>query len=236
MALQHGQLLIRTTSISVSYTRRISTLRRKKFAALRDVSLEVTAGESLGIIGRNGVGKTTLLKVLASIIIPDSGTIENLGASTAMLAQQVGFVQEASGMTNILLSGLLLGYSHEQIRNHMDDIIEYSELGDFIAQPVKTYSAGMRARLGFSICYHLHSDVLMIDETLGAGDFEFRQKSSQSMREKIKSEQTVVLVSHDTGVIQNLCDRAIWLEDGTTKIQGDAKSVVAAYHDHYRKK
>lgn len=227
----HGQLLIRAQNIAVIYNRATSLFRKDPFTALKDVSLDLHAGESLGVVGRNGVGKTTLLKVLADIIRPDLGTVKNFGATTAMLSMQAGFDQYASGRTNILLSALLLGYSEDEIRDRMDDIVAYAELGDFIDQPLVGYSAGMRARLGFSVCYFLEPDVLLIDEALGAGDVEFRRKSAQAMKEKIVSDQTVVLVSHEAKTIRNLCDRAVWIEDGKSVMEGDAAAVVKAYEN-----
>jgi lipopolysaccharide transport system ATP-binding protein len=236
MSWKHGQLLVRARNVAVIYNRANSLFRRDPFWALKDVSLDLHAGESLGVVGRNGVGKTTLLKVLADIIRPDRGMVENLGATTAMLSMQAGFDQFASGRTNILLSALLLGYSEDEIRDRMDDIIAYAELGDFIDQPLAGYSAGMRARLGFSVCYFLEPDVLLIDEALGAGDLEFRRKSAAAMKEKIRSEQTVVLVSHEPKTINSLCDRAVWIEDGKSVVAGDAAEVVRAYESFVKEK
>lgn len=232
MAFVHGQLLIRARNISVVYDRRRSLFRRDKFAALKDVSLDLHAGESLGVIGRNGVGKTTLLRVLANIILPDAGMVENYGASTAMLSLQAGFDPWASGRTNVLLSGLLLGYTENEILARMEEIINFSELGDSIDQRLIGYSAGMRARLGFSVCYHMEPDVLLIDEALGVGDIEFRKKSAAAMKQKIQSDQTVLLVSHDSRTIENLCERAIWIEEGVTRMEGDSTEVVKAYQEY----
>lgn len=229
--MKHGKLLIRARNLSVIYNSGRSLFRNNPYQALKDVSLDLFAGESLGIIGRNGVGKTTLLRLLASIIKPDDGTIENFGASTAMLSLQAGFDPFASGRTNILLSALLLGFSESDIRDRMDDIIEYSELGAFIDQPLSAYSAGMSARLGFSICYFLQSDVLLIDEALGVGDTDFRIKSTEAMQQKIKSDQTVVLVSHDAPTIRSLCNRAVWIERGVARMEGDAVHVVDCYEE-----
>lgn len=229
MAAERGRLLIRARNVAVVYNRSRSIFRNDRFTALGNVSLDVYAGESIGVIGRNGVGKTTLLRILADIIRPDHGRIENFGATTAMLSMQAGFDQFATGRTNILLSALLLGYSEDKIRERMDDIIEYAELGEFIDQPLMGYSAGMRSRLGFSVCYFLQPDVLLIDEALGAGDIEFRRKSASAMREKILSNQTVVLVSHEANTIRELCDRAVWIENGVTKLESDSDTVVSAY-------
>jgi len=231
MKAEFGRLVMRAQNISVIFNRRRSLFRRDPFPALKNVSLNLYAGESLGVIGRNGVGKTTLLRVLANIIDPDRGVLENFNASTAMLSIQAGFDNQATGRTNVFLSALLLGYSEDEIQERMADIIAFAELGDFINQPLFTYSAGMRARLGFSICYFMQPDVLLIDEALGVGDLEFRKKSAKAMKQKIQSDQTVVLVSHDAGTIRNLCNRAVWIEDGETQLEGDAASVVHAYQD-----
>lgn len=232
METERKNLLIRVRNISVVYQRRRALLNKDPLTALQNVSLDLFAGESLGVVGRNGVGKTTLLRVLANIISPDSGTVENFGASTAMLSLQVGFDPLASGRTNILLSSLLLGYTKDEIDRRMDEIIAFSELGDFIDQPLAGYSAGMRARLGFSICYFMKPDILLIDEALGVGDIEFRQKSAKAMAEKIRSEQTVVLVSHSSNTIKNLCTRALWIEDGVSKMEGDTDAVIHAYEKY----
>jgi len=226
-----GNLLIRARNLSVVYKRRLSFFNRDPFAALTDVSVDVFSGESLGIIGRNGVGKTTLLRVLSEIISVDNGWLENYGATTAMLSMQAGFDPLASGRTNILLSALLLGYTKQEIDERMNDIVSFSELGDFIDQPLAGYSVGMRARLGFSVCYYMQPDILMIDEALGVGDIEFQKKSARAMEEKIQSEQTVVLVSHSANTIKNLCTRALWIEDGISKMEGEVKTVIEAYED-----
>ena len=231
MSFEHRQLLIRAQNLSVTYRQRRSLFDSSEFEALSDVSLDIQAGESLGVIGRKGGGITTLRRVLAGIILPDRGTVENFGATTAMLSLQAGFNVESSGRTNIMLSALLLGYTEEQIRSRMDEIISFSELGKFVDQPLKNYSAGMRARLGLSVCFHMQPDILLIDEALGVGDIEFRKKSAAAMREKIKSEQTVVLVSHDELTIRSLCDRAIWIEAGVSRMEGKAEDVVSAYKE-----
>lgn len=231
MARKLKRVLIEARDVAVFYNRSRSFTQRDLYPALKCVNLDLCAGESLGIVGRNGVGKTTLLRLLAEIINPDRGRIRNYGASTAMLSMQLGFDQAATGRINIMLSALLLGYTEQQIRARMDEIIAYAELGEFIDQPLTRYSAGMRARLGFSICYYMQPDVLLIDEALGVGDIEFRKKSTLAMKEKIQSDQTVVLVSHDGRTIRNLCNRAIWIEDGVSRMEGSAAEVVEAYEE-----
>ena len=199
------------------------------FWALKDVSLNLFDGEVLGIIGRNGVGKTTILKIMAGILKPDKGKMEITTKSITLLSLQVGFVNYLTGRKNAILSGLMLGLKYSEIEQRMHSIIEFSELEDFIDQPVGTYSSGMRARLGFSTAYYTDPDILLIDETLGVGDAEFQKKSAKAMRDKIGSNKTVVLVSHNKNMILDLCDRAVWVEKGISKAEGHAKEVVDLY-------
>ena len=234
MVCKDIELLIQARDISVVYNRRISLFKLDPFTALRSVSLDLAPGESLGIIGRNGAGKTTLLRVLANIISPNGGSLENFGAKTAMLSLQVGFDPHSTGRTNILLSALLLGYTKREIEERTADIIAFAELGEFIDQPLAGYSMGMRARLGFSVCYFMIPDVLLIDEALGVGDLEFREKSTKAMQEKIKSDQTVVLVSHSSNTIRQLCNRAVWSEDGVSRMEGDVDEVVESYETYVK--
>ena len=144
----------------------------------------------------------------------------------------LGFDSDLSGRTNVILNGMLLGFSHEEVLQHLESIIEFSELGTFIDNPIKTYSTGMRARLGFSIAHTLAPDVLCIDEALGVGDVEFRKKSAQVVKAKLLSNQTVVLVSHQADVIRNLCNRAVWIEGGVSRMDGTPEEVVAAYEEY----
>ena len=234
MMRKNKELLIRARDISVVYNRRLSIFNPDPYTALMSVSLDLSRGESLGVIGRNGVGKTTLLRVLANIISPNGGSLENFGATTAMLSLQVGFDPHSTGRTNILLSALLLGFTKKEIEKRTTDIIAFSELGEFIDQPLAGYSMGLRARLGFSVCYFMEPDVLLIDEALGVGDLEFREKSTKAMQDKIKSDQTVVLVSHSANTIRQLCNRAVWIEDGISRMEGDVDEVVETYEAFVR--
>lgn len=227
--------LISVKSIGLDYSLGLSLRNRKKYTVLKDISFELYAGDSLGVIGRNGAGKSTLLKLLANIITPDRGEIINHNAKVALMALQVGFDYQSSGRENILLSGLLLGFDENQILDKLESIVNFSELGQFIDQAVRTYSTGMKARLGFSICYILQPEVMLIDEVLGVGDFDFRKKSNAAMKERIQSDQTVVLVSHDAKTIKALCNRAIWIENGTCQMVGDAAEVVDAYEEYITK-
>jgi lipopolysaccharide transport system ATP-binding protein len=200
-----------------------------EFWALEDVSLTVNRGETLGVIGRNGAGKSTLLRLLAGIIRPDRGIVENLGYQSTLLSLQVGFVDYLSGRENVILSGMLLGMHRREIEEKMASIIEFAELGEFIDQPIQTYSSGMRARLGFSTALHVEPDILLIDEVLGVGDAEFKEKSTRAMRERMRSDRTVVLVSHSLGLIRSVCDRVVWIEKGRNREEGDPKTVGKSY-------
>ncbi len=202
------------------------------FWALKDISLSIYQGETLGIIGRNGAGKSTLLQLLAGILQPDKGTIKKLmDYRTSLLALQLGFIPYLSGRENAILSGMLMGMSRKEVEQKLPHIIEFSELGDFIDQPVITYSSGMGARLGFSVAYYADPDVLLVDEVLGVGDAEFSVKSSAAMYEKMQSNKTVIFVSHQTQLVQQICTRLVWIEDGCTILEGDPNTVLTAYMD-----
>jgi len=212
--------VISLRNVGFNFWLKKSLFRKERFAALRDISFDLFHGESLGIIGRNGAGKTTLLRLLGGITRPDKGTLINNGVKTSLLSLQVGFDPQLSGLYNAILSGMLLGFTKKEIESKLYEIVKFAELEDFIDQPVRTYSSGMRARLGFSVAFHLDPDVLLIDEVLAVGDADFQKKSSRVIKEKIKSNKTVVLVSHSTGTIRQLCNRAVWIEEGVTREEG----------------
>ncbi len=184
------------------------------FWALHDVSFSVQQGETVGIIGRNGAGKSTLLKILADIIKPDTGTITRADVSIMMQSLGAGFDPRLTGKQNIALSALLLGTDRESVYSKFDDIIALADIGDFINEPIKNYSSGMRARLGFSIAYHIDADVMLIDEALATGDHAFKIKASELIKQKIKSDRTVIIVTHSMETVRELCDRVIIIEDG----------------------
>lgn len=196
---------------------------------LKEVTFDVRRGETLGIIGRNGAGKSTLLRLLAGIILPDVGTMQCWCEHISLLSLQVGFNPTSTGRENVLLSGMLQGMSRKQLLACMDEIIAFSELEDFIDMPVRTYSSGMKARLGFALAMQIKPDVLLIDEVLGVGDEQFKRKSSEAMRQLIRSERTIILVSHQVGTIMDLCDRAVLLHHGKTLIQGSPEHVLEEY-------
>ncbi len=202
---------------------------RSEFWALQDVSFQLHAGETLGVVGKNGAGKSTLLRLLAGIIKPDKGHFVNHGFQTTLLSLQIGFIPHLSGRMNIILSGILLGLTRREIEDKMASIIDFAEIGDFIDEPLQTYSSGMRARLGFSTAFHADPDVLLIDEVLGVGDASFVKKSKKVMRERIQSDKTVVLISHSAGQIRSLCTRVVWIDNGTVAMDGPTEEVLDAY-------
>ncbi len=214
----------------------LSLTPKPLFWVLKDISFDLYPGETLGVVGRNAAGKSTLMRLLAGIIRHDRGSLINRAKSIALLSLQAGFVPYLTGRQNAILSGLLLGLRRAEVEARMADIIDFSELGSFIDQPLSTYSAGMRARLGFSVAYQVEPDVLLIDETLGVGDEEFKEKSTAAMHARIQSDKTIVLVSHVPGTIRNLCNRAIWIEEGITRAQGDVVDVIQAYQAEIKRR
>jgi lipopolysaccharide transport system ATP-binding protein len=200
---------------------------------LNEVSLQLYEGETLGIIGRNGVGKTTLLRLMAGILGPTHGKVRiHPGKSVSLLTLGLGFKQELSGRDNALLSAMLQGSTRKQAKSFLASIEEFSELGDAFNEPVKNYSSGMRARLAFTTALMTHVDVLLIDEILSVGDADFREKAQAAMKSRITGEQTVVFVSHAAPEVKSLCSRVIWLDKGKIVAEGDSATVVDAYTKH----
>ena len=208
---------------------------KKSFGSLevlKDISLQVEEGEVLSIIGPSGSGKSTLLRAIAGIFSVDSGSIELETDSVSLLSIGVGFQKKLSGRENIILSGMLLGFSEQEVRDKMDEIIEFANLGKFIDMPVKTYSSGMYSKLAFSITAVLETDIMLIDEVLSVGDAKFKKKSYKKMQELIMDEnRTVVIVSHSTETLEKLCTSLLWLHEGEIKMQGDTKTVLDAYNE-----
>jgi ABC-type polysaccharide/polyol phosphate transport system ATPase subunit len=200
--------------------------------ALNGVNLQIVKGEVVGFIGLNGAGKSTLLKVVAGVQKPTGGSIEVNGKVSPLLELGAGFDNELSGRENIYLNGLILGYSKGFIDENIDNIIEFAEIGDFIDTPVKNYSSGMRARLGFSIATIKTPDILIVDEVLSVGDGRFRKKSEDRMLELIKSDATVLFVSHSISQIRRLCTKVVWLENGKVKMVGETKEVCDLYEKY----
>ena len=223
------RLAISLSNVGAYYWRQEGYFRSSRYWALNNVSFNLYHSESLGVIGRNGAGKSTLLQLLAGIIKPDRGELVNYGVTASLLSLQLGFIPYLTGRQNAYLSGLLLGLEKSLIAERIDEIKAFSELGDFFEQSINTYSAGMKARLGFSVAFQLDPDILLVDEVLGVGDSEFRTKSADMMRKKIRSDKTIVLVSHNPSMIKQLCDRAIWIEKGVVQAEGPADEVIRAY-------
>lgn len=220
---------------SYSIKKSLLHFRRNKvdeFQAIRHVSFNVRKGNILGIVGKNGSGKSTMLNAIAGIFAPDSGTIDLKGNSVSLLSIGVGFQRELTGRENIILSGMLLGFSEKAVRERMEEIIEFSELGKFIDAPVRTYSSGMYSKLAFSITAILETDIMLIDEVLSVGDAKFKKKSYNKMKQLISDKnRTVVMVSHDTKTLDGLCDEILWLHDGEIKMYGDTKEVLEKYEE-----
>jgi len=201
----------------------------REVQALKNVSFEVRQGTSMGIIGANGAGKSTLMRAMAGILPPTTGTIEVWGKASTLLALGVGFNQSLSGRENIILGGLASGLSRKEVEERAIDVAEWTELGDFIDMPMRTYSSGMSARVGFSVAVHMKPDILMIDEALSTGDAHFREKANAKMAELRESARAMFLVSHGLGSIKEMCNEAMWLDHGQLMMRGDPGEVVDAY-------
>ncbi len=202
------------------------------FWALRDVSFRLVHGESLAIIGPNGAGKSTLLQVLAGIITPSEGSIEVRGQISSLLTLGAGFDQELTGRENVLLAGAFLGIEPDDMKRRLAGIIAFADIGQFIDAPIKTYSSGMRARLGFSIATSVDPDVLLLDEVLATGDQVFRAKSKARVLEIAAAAKAVVLVTHDMNWVTEFCNRALLIEKGHVVAEGDPAEVVALHQAH----
>lgn len=209
--------------------------RKKEIWALKNISFKIHKGHTVGIIGTNGSGKSTLLKVIANIFKPDSGEINTYTDSVSLLALGAGFQPELSGIENIYLNGLLLGMKKREIDKRLEQIIDFSELEDFVYYPIKTYSSGMKTRLAFSIAAHIEPEILLIDEVLGVGDETFKKKSSEKIKELIKENRTVLIVSHSLDSIRELCDSVIWLHNGVLMDYDVPDKVISKYKEYLRK-
>lgn len=211
-------------------------LRYSEFYALKSVSFKINKGERVGIIGHNGAGKSTLLKIISGVMKPTSGKVTVNGNIAPLLELGAGFDPDFSGVENIYLNGAILGKSKEYLENKYEEIIEFSELESFIHTPVKNYSSGMRAKLGFSIATQVNPDILILDEILGVGDQQFKRKSSDKMKEMMRSGKTVIFVSHNLGQIEELTDKVIWMDRGYIREIGETKKICSSYRDIMNKK
>lgn len=234
------EIAISVKNLQISYkdiqkfsVKRALFKKKKKaeiFKAVDGVSFEVEKGKILGIIGKNGSGKSTLLRAIAGIFSPDKGSIDLKNNTISLLSIGVGFNRKLTGYENIYLSGMLLGFSEEFIKEKEKEIIDFADIGEFIYRPVKTYSSGMYSKLAFAITAILETDIMLIDEVLSVGDVQFRKKSYSKMKELIMDDnRTVVIVSHVSSTLQELCDEVIWLHDGKIKMQGDPDKVLPEY-------
>lgn len=203
-----------------------------EFVALENISFQIEQGQSYGIMGRNGAGKSTLLKLMTRIILPSSGVITLKGSFSSLLEVGAGFHQDLSGWENIFLSGAILGMNRQEVKSKIDEIIDFSEVGEFIDQPVKYYSSGMYLRLAFSIGVHLKSDVLVIDEAISVGDASFQKKCITKINEIKKKGKTIAFVSHDADQVLAICEKAIVLEHGHLVFDGAAKEAIEFYNRH----
>ena len=204
-------------------------LRYHEFWALRDVSFEVNKGEVLGIVGNNGAGKSTLLKIISGILKPTEGSVQVFGNVVPMLELGSGFDFDLTGRENIFLNGAILGYSERFLKEKYDEIVAFSELGQFIDVPLRNYSSGMVMRLAFSVATVVNPDILIVDEILAVGDATFQAKSRARMMELMSGGTTVLFVSHSIEQIRGMCDKVIWLDHGHMKMIGDTKTVCDAY-------
>ncbi len=236
IAIEVNDLCIKYRTLG-HYSIKQMLFQRKKsekedFEAVKHVSFRVPKGEIWGIIGKNGSGKSTLLNSISGIFAPNSGAIDLHGHSVSLLSIGVGFNGKISGRQNIILSGMLLGFSKDHVLKKMDEIIEFSELGDFIDKPVRTYSSGMYSKLAFSVTAVLETEIMLIDEVLSVGDEHFRKKSLAKMKQLISDKnRTVLIVSHSISTLQELCDKVMWMHMGEIKMLGEPQEVLASYKE-----
>lgn len=242
----HSELAIRLEDVSVRYrvpSERIGTFKEymirllkrqiqmRTFWAINGVSLEIFRGEVFGVVGNNGAGKSTLLKVVARVLRPTKGRVVVRGRVAPLLELGAGFHPELTGKENIFLNGALLGFSHHETMDKYDQIIDFSELGEFINAPIRTYSTGMYARLGFSVATASEPDVLIVDEILGVGDETFRKKCQARIETFRQRGASILLVSHDMLTVEKMCQRAAWLDHGVLKTVGEPGLVIKAYRE-----
>lgn len=208
-------------------------LKYEQFTVFEDVSFEVKKGEVIGIIGKNGAGKSTLLKIISGVLKPTEGKVEVCGNIAPMLELGSGFDMELTGEENIYLNGAILGYTEEFLKNKFDEIVEFSELGEFIYMPIRNYSSGMLARLAFSVATVVKPEILIVDEVLSVGDAGFQTKSLERMKELMGGGTTVLFVSHSLDQMRGMCDRILWLEDHKVRCFGEVEEVCDEYEKYW---
>ncbi|RDV81842.1 ABC transporter ATP-binding protein [Ammonifex thiophilus] len=205
--------------------------RYEDFWALKNINLTVPHGVTVGLVGRNGSGKSTLLKIISRILYPTKGEVRVNGRMSTLLELGAGFHPDFTGRENIFLNASILGLTRREIKERLDEIIAFAELGDFIDNPVRNYSSGMYMRLGFAVAVHVDPDILLIDEVLAVGDLAFQEKCLRRIRELQQRGKTIVLVTHAPKQVEDLCDMAVWLDKGEIRMQGEAREVARAYAD-----
>lgn len=201
----------------------------QKFYALRNINLEIRRGESVALIGVNGSGKSTLLKVIAGVLHPTTGSVHVNGSIAPMIELGAGFDPELTARENVFLNGAVLGHDRKFMEEHFKSIIDFAELWDFVDVPVKNYSSGMVARLGFAIATEIRADVLIVDEVLAVGDFRFQEKCEKRIGEMMEGGTTLLFVSHSTKQVRQLCNKAVWLKKGKVQMVGEVNEVCEAY-------
>jgi lipopolysaccharide transport system ATP-binding protein len=209
-------------------------LRFQEFLALKNINLDIKQGESWGIIGRNGAGKSTLLKLICGILPPDKGSVEVYGSISPMLELGAGFDPDLTAEENIFLEGAILGRSRKFMEDHYGEIVEFSELRDFMEMPIKNYSSGMQARMGFAVATVVNPEILIVDEVLAVGDAAFQRKCEKRIHEMLGHATTLLLVSHNNNQIQRLCRNAIWMREGEVVMAGKAGEVCDTYTEYYK--
>lgn len=207
----------------------------QEFLAVKDVSFQVRAGEAWGLIGSNGSGKSTMLKAISGILKPYKGKISVHGSVAPLIELGAGFDGNMTARENIFLNGCILGHTEKFMQEHFDEIVDFAELHQFLDSPIKNYSSGMRARLGFSVATMVQPDILIVDEILAVGDYKFRKKCEQRMQEMLKNGTTLLYVSHNIDEVKRLCDHALWIDKGVARMQGEAAEVCDAYMEEMKK-
>ncbi len=222
---------MRLEGVTVVYSDETFFGESQKVTALSDVSLRVGRGEKVGVIGANGAGKSTLVRVMSGVLRPNAGVVDDEGMSSALLSLNAGFDGELSGTRNVIMHGMLMGLTRRAAAARIEAVTDMSGLGDAMNRRVSTYSSGMRARLCFSTAINLDPDILLLDEAIVVGDREFRDKSQRIMQERFTGDRAIVMVSHALVSVEQLCERAIWLDRGEIMAQGDTRTVVRAYRE-----
>jgi len=242
MLLSQDDNVINLEKVSIIYNRNISLRKdtngkiiknifskKIQFHALNNISLTIQKGDVIGIIGENGAGKTTLLKVISQVLYPDKGSIKINGKVSSLMSLGAGFLPTLSGRENIYINGVFLGLSRKELDQRIDNIIQFSGIEDFIDTPIRYYSSGMKARLGFSIAVHTDPEILVVDEIIAAGDKEFRQKAQDKMKEFMMKAKAIVIASHGMKLLKQLCNRCLWLEKGKIKMDGETNDIIKLY-------